>query len=552
MTQPGKAGMGTYRSIYSIVDHIRERGLVLYGAGAIGKIAVQIFALFQVKPAYFCDDDLQKQGSSLECDGISVPIISLDEATRRLPGAVYIATAATGKRNGPRDRMKARLKERNLLSQDSGFYPLRYLFLLDGGLEALERPEIPSSSAFTPERLENIVLFSSMGRSGTMFFDMLMDGHPNVLNIGGIGTFAPLKSAYLNQLQYLEGTELVIETARHMQAYLASQVVHQNLLAHYRNSDGEFEERIYISPAKFVSSLSGMLMGQGYVSFGFLFKAIFAAYHNAIGKPYIPGQTYWIFFETHRTDCDTTEYDGLLLPRDFKRLEHWVIIREPVQQFFSAVQHLHQRLVLEKMDGSAWIQGYYECFSGSLGIGLERNTDHHGKVIKVLRFEDAKRQTYETMRAVCKWMDIEFDKSMLETTINGIVVYFPSAVTDKKKTISARDTTAVDRHDFSAQLSAYDVFRLNFAFQNVKRAYGYDCDMPDYRGFSETFLEELFQEPFRYEEWMTDAYAQAQKQGCLGQGKVDCHSGIANIILSYFNQDRHELITDMIRPEGDA
>ena len=145
-----------------------------------------------------------------------MPIISLEEAARRFPRAVYIAAAATGRRNGPRDQMKARLKERNLLSRESGFYPLRYLFLLDGGLEALEHPEIPSSSAFTPERLENIVLFSSMGRSGTMFFDMLMDGHPNVLNIGGFGCFVSLKNAYLDQLKYLEGAELFTETARHI------------------------------------------------------------------------------------------------------------------------------------------------------------------------------------------------------------------------------------------------------------------------------------------------------------------------------------------------
>ena len=541
-----------YRSIYSIVEHVQKRGLVLYGAGTLGKIAAQIFALFQVKPTYFCDDNPQKQGSTFECDGISVPIISLEDAVCRLPGAVYIPTAATGRRNGPRDRMKARLKERGLLSQDSGFYPLRYLFLLDGGLDALEHPEMPDDSAFTPERLENIVLFSSMGRSGTMFFDMLMDGHPNILNIGGFGAFAPLKSAYLDQLQYLEGTELVTETARHMQAYFASQVMHHNVLGHYLNSNGECEERIYISPTKFIASLAGILIGKGQVSFTFLFKAIFAAYHNAIGKQYLPEQPYWIFFETHLTDCNTMEYDGLLSPADFNRFEHWVIVREPIQQVFSSIQLLHQRLVLEKLYRSTWVPGYYACFSGSLGIGLEQNINNHGKVIKVLRFEDAKRQTYETMRAVCKWMDIEFDKSMLETTINGIVVYFPSAATDKKKTISARDTTAVDRHNFSVHLSDYDVFRLNFAFQNVKRAYGYDCDMPDYHNFSESFQTELFQEPFRYEEWMNEAYAESQEKGYLAPGGVDCHSGIVKMILDYFKQGSHELITDMICPEGDA
>lgn len=548
MSQTGK----NYRSIYSIVDHIRERGLVLYGAGALGKITAQIFALFQVTPSCFCDDDPQKQGTDFKCDGISIPIISLDEAAQRFPDAVYIAAAATGRRKGPRDQMKNRLKERKLLSQDSGFYPLRYLFLLDGGLEALEHPETPSDFNFTPERLENIVLFSSMGRSGTMFFDMLMDGHPNILNIGGFGTFAALKNAYLDQLQYLEGVELIVEVARHMQAYFTSHAVKHNLLGLYLTSDGKCEERIYISPTKFISALAGLLMGKGRVSFSFLFKAIFSAYHNAIGKQYIHGQPYWIFFETHLTDCNTTEYDGLLSPADFNRFEHWVIIREPVQQVFSNIQLLYQRLVLEKNYRLFHPKGLYECFSGSLGIGLENHAGNRDKIVKVIRFEDAKKRTYETMQAVCGWMGIEFDECMLETTVNGIVVYFPSAATDKEKTISARDTTAVDRRDFSAQLSAYDVFRLNFAFQNVKRAYGYDCDMPDYRNFSETFREELFQEPFRYEEWMNDVYAQTQKQGYLEQGKVDCHSGIAKMILDYFSQERHDLITDMIRPEGDA
>lgn len=544
--------MESYRSIYSIVDHVQEKGLVLYGAGVLGEIALQIFALFQVKPACFCDDDPQKQGSNFECDGISVPVISLDEAAQRFPSAIYIITATSGAKNGPRDRMKTCLKERNLLSKDSAFYPLRYLFLLDGGLEALKHSKIPDSSSFTPERLENIVLFSSTGRSGTMFFDMLMDGHPNILNIGGFGAFVSLKKAYLDQLQYLEDDELVIEVARHMQAYFTSHAVKQNLLGHYLTSDGECEERVYISPTKFISALAGLLMGKGCVPFTCLFKAIFAAYHNIIGKQYIPGQPYWIFFETHLTDCNTTEYDGLLSPEDFNRFEHWVIIREPVQQVFSSIQLMYQRWVLERRYRWFHPDALYKCFSGSLGIGLERRAENQNKIIKVIRFEDAKRRTRETMQAVCNWMDIKFDECMLETTVNGIKVYFPSAATDKKRTISAHDTTAIDRHDFSRFLSTYDVFRLNFAFQNVQRAYGYDCDLPDYRNFSEAFWEELFQEPFRYEEWVNEVYVETQKHGYLAPGVPPYYSGVVKMILDYLAQDSHELITDMICPEGDG
>ena len=158
----------------------------------------------------------------------------------------------------------------------------------------------------------------------------------------------------------------------------------------------------------------------------------------------------------------------------------------------------------------------------------------------------------ETMQAVCNWMDIKFDECMLETTVNGIKVYFPSAATDKKRTISAHDTTAIDCHDFSKFLSTYDVFRLNFAFQNVQRAYGYDCDLPDYRNFSEAFWEELFQEPFRYEEWVNEVYVETQKHGYLAPGVPPYYSGVVKMILDYLAQDSHELITDMICPEGDG
>lgn len=546
-------GAKVYRSIYSIVEHIRERGLVLYGAGYLGKMAFQIFELFQVRPSCFCDDDPKKQGTDFKCNGSSVPIISLDEAVQRFPDAVYIPTAASARKVGPRDLMKKRLQERNLLSQDSAFYPQRYLFLLDGGLEAAAHPAVPGDSNFTPERLKNIVLLSSNGRSGTIFFDTLMDGHPNILNIGEFGSNVySWKNSYLNQLQYLEGSELVIEVARHMQAYFTSHTEKHNLLCNYVNRDGDYEERIYISPTGFISALAGQLMGKGRVSFTFLFKAIFSAYHNTIGKPYIPGQPYWIFFETHLTDCNTTEYDGLLSPTEFERFEYLVTIREPVQQVFSIIQLYYQYFMLEKRYGRFRPTALSECFSGSLCIGLERNVDNQNKSIKVIRFEDVKKRTPETMQAVCKWMGIEFDECMLETTINGIEVYFPSAATDKNKAISSRDTTAIDRHDFSKFLSSYDIFRLNLAFQNVQRVYGYNCDVPDYHTFSQAFWKELFQKPFRYEEWMNDLYATLQKLGYIKLDEADCHSGIVKMILDYFKEESHELITDMILPEEDA
>lgn len=544
--------------LYSVLECVRKQGAVFYGAGFTGKIAYQLFSMFQVKPVCFCDDALQKQGSEFECDGVSIPILSLDEAAARAPDAVYITTVSGGWGNQRevmqqrRNVMRNRLRDRGLWSEASDFSPLRYLFLLEGGFEALKHPVLPDETSFTPERIENMILFSSMGHSGTTLLDTLMDGHPNILNIGSFGLWAPLKELYLNHLQYLEGEELVLETARQMTPFFTSQIVSRKLIWHYVDCNGDIEEGIFISPAEFTAALGGILMARGRVSFAVLCKAIFAAYQNVIGKRYLEGQHYWAFFETHEVNCNTHTMDGFLSNEDFDRLENWVIIREPVQHVFAALQRRFQDIEENELIGRWTIEGYKNMFSGSLGSGLEKREKDCGKVIKVIRFEDVKVRMRETMEAICGWLDIPFNECLLEATFNGIKVYFPAAAVDGKKTISGRDTTAVNRRDFSKHLSSFDVFRLNLVFQNVKRAYGYDCDVPDYHAFSEECLKELYQYPFRFESWMDQGYAEAQRRGCLQPGEeAKCHGHITGMLLDYMlNVDHHELMTDMILPDN--
>jgi len=139
------------------------------------------------------DDDPEKQNTDFEHEGTVVPILSLEEAARLLPNAVYIPTVSADQ--GLRAAMKDRLKERRLLSKDSSFYPKRYLFLIEGGFEALN-PPLPANdgASFLPKHIDNIIIFSSMGHTGTVFFDCLMDGHPNVLNIGVFGALSPSRN----------------------------------------------------------------------------------------------------------------------------------------------------------------------------------------------------------------------------------------------------------------------------------------------------------------------------------------------------------------------
>lgn len=545
-----------YRSFYSIAAHGRERGLVFYGAGFWGKIAFRIFSKVQTYPVCFCDDAVEKQGTLFVWEDHAVPIYSLDEAAKKFPNAVYISTAASGV-SAPRSVMNRRLEERGLLSEDSGFHPLRYLFLLEGGLEAAAAPKPPGEEAFAPEWVNNMMVLNHMSSSGIIFLDTLLDGHPNLLNIVMLGENVPLQDIYRERLRYLEDEELVLETVSQMTPYLATKfpetifkgVIHRPAAYYYCNQEGAPEERIYISAEKFVAALSGILMGRGRVSFAFLLKAIFAAYQNVLGKTCAPGKDYWILYERHKFDYDLCEMDDLLSPGDFQRLEYWFIIREPIQHTFSWLKGIYLKAAPEE----TWFFGRPEAYLGrfrcDIGAMLKKTDRNCDKTVRIVRFEDAKRRLHDTMGAICQRLGIVFDPCVLETTVNGIPICFPSSDGPSKQVIGTNDMVAVERKDFSSLMSDYDMFRLNLVFQDFKRIFHYDCDMPDYRQFSKTFLEELFQRPFRFEPVLDACGRGAREAGRLPPGqKAESHGHLTELFLSYMEHGPYELFCDLISP----
>lgn len=544
-----------YRSVYSVAAQGRERGLVFYGAGFWGEVSFRIFAKIQVYPVCFCDDAPEKQGTLFVRDGHTVPVLSLDEAAEKYPNAVYIATAASGA-SAPRTEMNHRLKERGLLDENSGFHPLRYLFLLEGGLEALAAPKVPGEQEFKPDQLNRMMVLNHMSSSGIIYLDTLLDGHPNVLNIVMLGENVPLQDIYRERLQYLEDEELVLETASQMTPYLAtgfpetvfSGAIHRPAAYYYWNELGAPEERIYLPAERFVSALGGVLRGKGRVSFAFLLKAIFAAYQNTLGTKCVSNQDCWILYERHKFNYDLCELDGLLFPGDFHRVEYWFIIREPIRHIFSWLKRMYLNAVPEE----AWFFGRPEAYLGRLacdiGAMLKQDERNKEKTVKIVRFEDTKRRLHDTMQSICDSLEIPFDPCVLNTTANSIPVYFPSG-SQTRLVLGTDSMAALERKDFSSLMSDYDIFRLNLVFQDFRRTFGYDCDMPDYRQFSKAFLQELFQEPFRFEPLLDACGKSAQKAGRLDPGqRAQSHDYIVELFMSYTEQGPYELFCDLVEP----
>ena len=92
------------------------------------------------------------------------------------------------------------------------------------------------------------------------------------------------------------------------------------------------------------------------------------------------------------------------------------------------------------------------------------------------------------MEAFCRWLGIEYDSILEETTVNGIQIYFPVAG-KAGAVITGNDQSAVNKKDYSELLSEFDIVRLKIVF-HILHAYRYACDVPDFRLFARPFREE--------------------------------------------------------------
>ena len=552
-----------YSSIFEISDHCRKKGLVIYGAGFWGIQMLQIFSKFCIAPLMIADDDAEKQGSFFNECGVSdkqtgIRIVSLDEAASTYPNAVYISAATPDKEN-QLELMNGNLKKRGLLTKFSGFLPMKYMVMLYGGLEALNKPEKIKNNNFTAEHLNNIIVFNHMSNSGSIYFNTLIDNHPNILNITNFGIASVLQTAYDIRLKNLKEKELVIETAAQLFKYFKwefpVETFEQRCYCriadrYFMNEQGRPEQRVYVDGAKFISWLSAELNDKGYVTLGFLLKAVFSAYNNTIGKNYVPGETYWLFYENHKRNFQIESLDSYI-NSDFYKIEYWFIIREPVQHIFSLLKFI---MTIDKRFPKLPM-GYYsnpvfltDVFSSDLGLMLQKNEHNKDKTVRVVRFEDVKREEHY-MKAVCSVLNIPYDDCLQETSFNGIPVYFPTTDSSGKAiVVSGNDQTAVRRKDFSELLSSFDIFRINLVTQDFKRHFGYKVDVPHFSEFSDECLRELFKVPFKFEALLNEKCQIAMEDGYYSKGEVpECHNYIADLFLEYMKSGKQEMFDDVIK-----
>jgi hypothetical protein len=567
-----------YRSIMDICKKAEEKGIVFYGAGFYGDAAFRIFQKFHVYPCCFCDNaedkigKVYKNGSFFQQDAQEllgrkdeIPVLSLEEAALRYPEAIYISTVDSKVKpelqyQSLRKILNKNLAEKGLLSVESGFHPMRYLYLLDWD-EQEEKSVIQQDKTklFRSDNIHKLAILNHMSNSGSVYFNTLIDGHPEMINILLLGHYVPLQEIYDNRLKYLSGKELVLEIASQMYVYFQTQFEESTFDAGYRiakeyvyNQYGEPEEAIYINPTRFVTYLSLEVENQGYISFGQLLKAIHVAYYNTLGVPYDKEKEYWLFFHSHVQNCDVTYLDHYHLENEFQKVEYFVIIRESIRHVYSFLKRFcidgdeQWRSYMGRTDA------YISRLKGDLGVALEKTPANRHKSVHAIRFEDVKSRFQEFINTFCRFLGISYDDSLTRTTVNGIQVYFPVA-TGKKETLTNNDQRSIRPIDYSLLLSTFDIFRLKFVFQKYMKHYGYDCDVPDFKEFSEEFIEELFCQPFRFEKYLEESARLWKKYGNItGESFISPHEAIKELFVTYIKEYQEAEYFDAMVLEADS
>jgi len=542
------------KSISDVIDKIKLSGLVLYGAGHWGGVAESVFKALAITPRAICDIDCLKQGRFFKDGKVSesgVPILSLDEATELYPQAIYMVTVMMPGAGSyaSDDALILLLKKRGLSA--IGFDFQRYVFLLEGAFDEIEIPPEEEGNKFKAEHLNNIVIFHHMSNSGSMLFGTLLNGHKNILDVPMLGHWVQIEGLCDHRLTALSKKELVVEIADLLRNYLATEQNVSRLRSSHCNEYGEQEERILVDPRKFIGELYALISECEHISGVFLMKAIYAAYANSIGKKHESGEEYWMLYDRHRVNF--AGLDRAILSENFKKVEYLFIIREPVQHLNS----LLKRFIVDSFPGARLRLtmgssfGYLTVLRSDMGVPLELSAETKDMPVKIVRFEDLKTNLEGTLRAVCAALDILFDECLLETSVNGIPVYCPASWKKGDKTVvSARDTTALNRRDFSLFMTSYDIFRLNLAFRRFKLAMGYDCDVPDPSDFSTQFLRELYSLPFKFEETIDMAGKEAlERERLLPGEQVGCHDNIVELFIENITrEDKPEFFSEILKP----
>src|SRR6202142_1856020 len=358
-----------------------------------------------------------------------------------------------------------------------------------GRTEGDPLPEGPHRQRRVGDLIANINLIVAMtyGRAGSVLIQSLFDGHPNVLTLPYLGAMYSLIPASINDPDrqidwFIKRFPEVFDTTRG--GYFCDS---NEYVAAKFGPDGD--EDLRVSSTDFKRKLLGLANEYYTIDSDRRLsrKEFFILIHIAYGlcvRSFDVTDIRYIFFHTHTYVHD--EWQAML--EDFPELYFIGMTRDP-RQDWASWKKIHalrmQRDVSDVPPICLFLSEYhYSRASYELSNLAEKLKQDH---IRIIDLEKLHLLNKKAMTHLCRWLDIEFNECLLQSTFNGREWHGNAATGKRASSLNPNMTQDAWRND----LPDHDRKIICSLMPGSIKYLGYDKENPATGVESENIIDNL-------------------------------------------------------------
>lgn len=333
--------------------------------------------------------------------------------------------------------------------------------------------------------------------SGSDFFNMILDSHPNLLTIGwhGLSNFLALYKVFCED-------RCAGEAVHHLKNPCddkEKQIIRQNFPAMLKY---KYQERL---PIFYENIFHYLDEGKEYSLHDWM-VAFFLATNEACGRTFHSRIAPALYYDYHggydyflHDQCGVGRWDWFRIRKEFIQSfpyrKHIGIARSPVSTLGSGASQMMRFGPTPWLRNPMWVMRYYAMDMGPdlfYGTWLEEdNPKYEYQAARVVRFEDLKLHPRETLKKVCMFLRLTWSDSLLHTTTNGE----DSGIVDG--TDGFDPTPVYKKHD--EYISSLDYYRFELLRQDSWTNWHYKLKYYDGQRYSKKDLKHLYDIPFKVE-----------------------------------------------------
>ena len=321
-----------------------------------------------------------------------------------------------------------------------------------------------------------VLAITFFGRSGSVFFQSLLDNHPNCITIPGC--YIMSFQEWFDNLKEKKNEYVINKFCNDFQVLFDPTYINENPryglqgdvgLAHNFHKVGDKKnEKILVDKKKFILFLRNELKYKRNIEIEELFEAIHVAYAHSLGIKLKKED--WIVFQLHSPVLSRASF--------LKNFNTKIIsvIREPVQTSLSVIKHFQQYKDFKN-------KNLLPTFIHSL-INA-RPLSGFEDVTRSIRLEDLHMKSKETMKLVLDWMGLSWHDNVLFSTFQG-KLWHNLAGADKVQGFNK----VIINKKHNDLINDYDRAFFVFYFQNLYKVWGYSYSSKSMLGFFTPFKME--------------------------------------------------------------